>query len=203
MGYRKISDTWRQADPQAPPGENAICPATTATTATSHQSEVAAGGMTQPQVGKVSRVSRLSVAPPAISGEGHHKTSGALGPNGQGPQPADRATQKTPQKPRPVDRAAPGKFIDAKDRPTDDPEQGYYGRKSRENAVSSAKADGGSGDFSWQPGDVESLCRRHRRDQLLHGEDYADYGLKLCLEFLPPHQAKAEFKRIKQMAQSL
>jgi hypothetical protein len=235
MGYRKISDTWRQTE--APIGDRTSVSG----------GDLATLGKTTPtpkdvvleqnnqEVVNFSRFSNFSCHPPqfpreakapptkvptgsetrpqALSGDSASPMTTATSATSDGcanqvavPEDDPLATASTPAKVAKVARTddvtTSSKFIDGQGRPTDDPEQGYYGRKSRDNAVSSTKANGGSGDFSWQPGDVESLCRRYRRD-LLRGEDCADYGLKLCLKFLPPHQAKSEFKRIKQMAKSL
>jgi hypothetical protein len=240
MGYRKISETWRQAE--APIGDGTA---------------VAGGGLamlgkTAPTAAKVAKVAKVlaskdvvleqnnqevvnfsrfsnfschphqfpreakapltkvptgsEIHPQELSGDSSSPMTTATSDGCASPvaDPEDDplATASTPAKVAKVAKVArtddvttSGKFMDAQGNPTDDPEQGYYGRKSRENAAVSTKANGGDDGFPWEPGDVENLCHRYAKDRAQCGEEAADFGLKLC-------KAKSEFRRIKQMAKA-
>jgi hypothetical protein len=98
---------------------------------------------------------------------------------------------------------APGKFLDAQGKPTDNPEDGYYGRSERqqvEDAYEAALAEP-QRRYVISDRDAEHCCDHYREIREEKGEAAADRSLRSYVQSrVPANKLKREFERIKQMA---
>jgi hypothetical protein len=118
---------------------------------------------------------------------------------------ADRAPGAMPGAGRKIARqgeVVPGPFLDADGKPIDDPEQGYYGRKEREQGEEAFKANLPEPQ-RWDISNTEAAryANRYRGVRKDRGELAANRVLRWELErHVSPNKLQRELERIRQLA---